>query len=199
MSVVQANKAQVTHEIFEKRWSPRAFDATKVVSKQDILSCLEAARWSPSCFGEQPWRFLVCDQQGDGQGDKQAWQNLLACLAPKNQEWAQHAQVLMVACTKTTFSHNDNPNRWAEYDAGAASVSLCLQAAALGLATHQMGGFDAQAVREKFTVPDDYTPMAAIALGYQGDVAALGEGFRDAEQAARLRKPLEEVVIFGGW
>ncbi|MDX8388030.1 MAG: nitroreductase family protein [Ghiorsea sp.] len=195
MSQVQENIEQPTHELFGKRWSPRAFDLAKKVSKQDVLSCIEAARWAPSCFGEEPWRFIVCDKEDDAQ----AWQKLLSCLAPKNQEWAEHAQVLMVACTNTKFSHNGNENGWAEYDAGAASVSLCLQATALGLSTHQMGGFDGEAVRESFAVPVDYKPMAAIALGYQGDVTLLGEDFRAAEQATRQRKPLAEIALYGGW
>ena len=162
MSEQRANPEATTHEMFQKRWSPRAFDMDKRVSKLDVLTCLEAARWAPSCFGEEPWRFVVCHKEGQ----EEAWQDMLSCLAPKNQEWAQFAPVLMMVCTKSTFSHNDAPNRWAEYDAGQATVSLCLQAESLGLVTHQMGGFDGGRVREKFTIPDDYIPMAALALGH---------------------------------
>jgi nitroreductase len=191
MSEVQKNKEHSTHELFGQRWSPRAFDAAKVVSPQDVLSCLEAARWAPSCFGEEPWRFLVCDKLED----EQRWQSLLACLAPKNQAWAKDAQVLMVVCTNTKFTHNGKDNRWAEYDAGQAAVSLCLQAAALGLVTHQMGGFDVDAVRNTFRVPSDVLPMAALALGYQGEPEQLDEGFKGMELKARARKPLESLML----
>ncbi|MDX8380700.1 MAG: nitroreductase family protein [Ghiorsea sp.] len=191
MSALQKNKEHPKHDLFGQRWSPRAFDATKAVSKQDVLSCLEAARWSPSCFGEEPWRFIVCDKLED----EQRWQSLLACLVQKNQEWAKDAQVLMVVCTNVKFSHNGNDNRWAEYDAGQAAVSLCLQATALGLVTHQMGGFDVDAVRDIFKVPSDILPMAALALGYQGEPEQLNEGFKAAELKARARKSIVEILI----
>ena len=195
MSETQSNPEHDTHEMFQQRWSPRAFDADKPVSKQDLHRCLEAARWAPSCFGDEPWRFIVCHKEEN----EAMWQKLLSCLAPKNQEWAQHAPVLLVACTHTVFSHNGQGNRWAEYDTGAASVSLCLQAAAIGLVTHQMGGFDADAVRATFHVPEDVKPMAAIALGYRGKTEHLDEGFQAIEKAERKRKNLAEITFFKGW
>ena len=194
MSKLQANAEVETHALFQCRWSPRAFDAGKAVSKQDVLRCLEAARWAPSCFGEEPWRFVVCYRQEDEQG----WQRLLSCLAPKNQEWAKFAPVLLAICSKSVFSHNGNPNRWSEYDAGQAAVSLCLQATSLGLATHQMGGFDGEALSEKFAIPSEVVPMAVIALGYQGDVQTLEEGFQASELSPRSRKPLSEIIHYGG-
>jgi len=191
MSEVQVNKEQPTHALFEARWSPRAFDLTKEVAKHDVLSCLEAARWAPSCFGEEPWRFIVCDKQED----EQRWQTLLSCLVPKNQAWSKQAQVLMMVCSKLKFSHNGNDNRWAEYDAGQAAVSLCLQATALGLVTHQMGGFDPAAIREKFNISADIQPIAAIALGHLGQSDHLDDEFKAAELKARARKPLADLLL----
>jgi len=101
----------------------------------------------------------------------------------------------MMVCTNTKFMHNGKDNRWAEYDAGQAAVSLCLQAAALGLVTHQMGGFDVKAVREKFVMSDDVQPMAALALGYLAEADGLADGFKDEELQPRTRKPLEELMI----
>lgn len=195
MSENQENAECRTHVLFAKRWSPRAFDAGKPVSQQDLNTCLEAARWAPSCFGAEPWRFIVCHKADQ----PKAWQKLLSCLAPKNQEWAQFAPVLVMACTHEVFEHNGKDNHWAEYDAGAASVSFCLQAAALGLVTHQMGGFDADAVRQSFAVPQAFKPMAAIALGYQGDVAQIDKDFQAIELAKRQRKPLAEIAFAGQW
>jgi len=195
VSQEQENSEFITHDLFKKRWSTRAFDASKDVSPQDLNECLEAARWAPSCFGAEPWRFIVCHKTYE----PEAWKSLLACLAPKNQEWAQFAPVLLMVCTHKVFQHNDKTNAWAEYDAGAASVSLCLQAAALGLMSHQMGGFDVEAVRKSFAVPQDFKPMAAIALGYHGDLAQLDEDFQKIEQAKRKRKPLMDIVFAGGW
>jgi len=195
MSKVQENQEHQTHDLFQSRWSPRAFDANRDVSAKQLASCLEAARWAPSCFGDQPWRFVVCHRSAD----EAAWQRLLACLAPKNQEWAKDAPVLMMICTNTVFGHNQAANRWAEYDAGQAAVSFCLQATALGLVTHQMGGFDAGKVHADLGVPENITPMAALALGYQGDAESLDDGFKAIEQAPRARKPLAEIAFMGQW
>ncbi|MDX8407967.1 MAG: nitroreductase family protein, partial [Mariprofundaceae bacterium] len=123
---------------------------------------------------------------------------MLTCLAPKNQEWAHNAPILMLACSAREFRRGGN-NRWGQYDTGAASMSLCLQAEALGLAAHQMGGFDADAARSAFNIPDSFMPIAAIALGYQGDSDALDEGFRDIEIAARKRQPVGECFFAGDW
>ena len=193
MSVEQKNAEHGTHALFQNRWSPRAFDASKEVSEMDLNSCLEAARWAPSCFGEEPWRFIVCQRSTD----EERWQKLLGCLAPKNQEWAQNAPVLLMVCTSKTFSHNGSKNRWAEYDAGQASVSLCLQATALGLVTHQMGGFDVDAVCDQFAIPEGCVPLAAIAMGFQGEANTLDDAFQASEAASRVRKALTDIIHHG--
>jgi len=195
MSKQRANAQSTIHPILANRWSPRAFDAAKPVEHEKLLACLEAARWAPSCFGDEPWRFIVCDRASD----KSMWEQMLTCLAPKNQEWAKNTPVLLLTCSNTTFRKNGNPNRWGQYDTGAASISLCLQAEALGLVTHQMGGFDADAARKTFSLPDNFTPMAAMALGYQADASILDEGFRNIETAERTRQPMGECFFAGGW
>jgi len=97
------------------------------------------------------------------------------------------------------FNHNGQANRWAMYDTGAASVSLCLQATALGLCVHQMGGFDAEKAREVFNLPGDCRPMAMMAVGYQADVEVLDDDFKEAELAARSRAVLTERFYAGQW
>jgi len=195
MSAARENPQAELHPIFEQRWSPRAFDAHQSVNPDDLLRCLEAARWAPSCFGEEPWRFIICNKASH----PDAWQALLQCLAPKNQEWAQNAPVLMLATAAQNFSHNGNANRWAAYDAGQATMSLCLQASELGFITHQMGGFDVDAVTSAFNIPNDITPIAAIALGYQADAQILNDGFQAAELTKRSRKPLASRFFHGTW
>ena len=118
---------------------------------------------------------------------------------PFNQLWAAKAPVLILGVAKTRFSHNDSPNRVALYDLGAAASYLTLQAAALGLAAHQMGGFDADGVLKSFAVPDHYVAGSVIALGYQGEPSALpNDQFISQEVAPRTRKPLMEFV-FSAW
>ncbi|HXR38091.1 MAG TPA: nitroreductase family protein [Terracidiphilus sp.] len=178
--------------LFHSRWSPRSF-SDREVSSADIEKVFEAARWAASSFNEQPWRFLA------GTRNSPAYKKIFDSLMPFNQLWAVSAPVLILGVAKTTFSHNGNPNRVALYDLGAAASYLTLQAAAIGLATHQMAGFDQDAARKTFGIPDDYLFGAVIALGYQGEPSALAnEQFVAQEVAPRQRKPLKEFV-FSSW
>jgi nitroreductase len=178
--------------ILHRRWSPRAF-ADRDVAPADLAKVFEAARWAASSYNEQPWRFLV------GERNSLTHKKIFDALIPFNQLWAVHAPVLILGVAKTKFSHNDAPNRVALYDLGAASSYLTLQAAALGLATHQMAGFDAEAVRKAFEIPENYAIGAVIALGYQGEPANLqNEQLIAQEVAPRQRKPLGEFV-FSAW
>lgn len=194
MSQIRSNPVAEIHPVLGNRWSPRAFAADKPVGRETLLACLEAARWAPSCFGDEPWRFIVADRDADREG----WDKLLACLAPKNRQWARHAPVLLLACASTRFRRGGE-NRWHQYDTGAASLSLCIQAEALGLASHQMGGFDSDAARDAFGIPPEATPMAAIALGYQAAVSHLDDAFQGIELAERKRQPLGANFFAGTW
>ncbi len=183
------------HDIIEARWSPRAFDSNKPVSHEQLCALLEAARWAPSCFNDQPWRFIVCAKATDESG----WQNAFTSLVEKNRLWAKNSPVLILAVAMENFGHNGKPNRWAMYDTGAASACLCLQASAMGLIVHQMGGFDADKTRDLFKLPDDCTPMSMMAVGYQADADTLDDDFKAAELAERVRAPLEERFFWGQW
>ena len=177
------------------RWSGRAYDAAKTVPHEQVIALLEAARWAPSCFGDQPWRFVVWNKSTNAQ----AWQQAFDCIVSGNQAWAKDAQVLLLVCADTLFGHNQQPNRWAQYDTGAAAENLCLQAGVSGLMAHQMGGFDANMTREKFNIPAQYTPMAMISVGYPADVATLTGDVLARETAARTRKPLSELFFDASW
>lgn len=183
------------NETIANRWSGRAFDASKPVSKAQLLSMCEAARWAPSCFGDEPWRFMVWDKNSNAD----AWQKAFDCLVPGNQEWVKYAPVLLLVCADTLFGHNQKPNRWAQYDTGAAAENLCLQAADLGLMAHQMGGFNVDATREAFGIPEQFTLMAMVAIGYAGDASQLSDDLKARELAARKRKPLADLFFDSSW
>ena len=178
--------------IFHERWSPRAF-ADRAVEPEKLKKVFEAARWAASSFNEQPWRYLV-GRRGDS-----AYTKIFASLGEFNQAWAGQAPVLILGVAGTKFSHNGSANGSAVYDLGAASSYLTLEAAALGLATHQMAGYDRDAARAAFGIPEEYTLGAVIALGYQGEPETLGmEKMREQEVAPRTRKPLEDFV-YAAW
>ncbi len=177
------------------RWSGRAYDAAKTVSHAQLIALLEAARWAPSCFGDQPWRFVVWNKASD----PQAWQQAFDCLVPGNQAWVTDAPVLLLVCAGSLFGHNQKPNRWGQYDTGAAAENLCLQASSMGLMAHQMGGFDANLAREKFNIPEEYVPMAMVSVGYPADISTLSGDVLARETAARSRKPLSELFFDASW
>lgn len=177
------------------RWSGRAYDAAKPVTHEQVIALLEAARWAPSCFGDEPWRFIVWNKAAK----PEAWQQAFDCLVPGNQAWVVNAPLLVLVCADTLFGHNQQPNRFAQYDTGAAAENLCLQASSMGLMAHQMGGFDANLAREKFKIPAQYTVMAMISVGYPADIASLSGDALSRETAPRSRKPLSALFFDGNW
>ncbi|NUN64453.1 nitroreductase family protein [Pseudanabaena biceps] len=190
------NPAITDHEInplIAQRWSPRAFDS-KLVEPEKLAQLFEAARWSASCFNDQPWVFIVATKD-----DTVNYQKMLDCLIPFNASWAQLAPVLGLVVAQKNFKHNGKPNAWGEYDAGQAAATLALQATALGLVTHQMGGFDAEKAIATFNIPETAKPVAAIALGYTGETSNLPSDLQERETAPRARQPLSSFVFTGEW
>ncbi len=181
------------HELIQRRWSPRVF-SDRPVEAATLLTVLEAARWAPSSFNEQPWSLIVATRE-----TPEHFERLLACLTPGNQSWARHAPVLMLSVAKLAFERNGKPNRHALHDVGLASAQLALQATALGLAVHFMAGFDGALARETFGIPDGFEPGAAAALGYSEEIDRLSDEARERELAPRRRKPLEDFVFSQRW
>ena len=178
--------------LFLHRWSPRSF-ADREVSTADLHTVFEAARWAASSYNEQPWRFLM------GRRGSEAYEKIHSSLMEFNQMWAKAAPVLILGVARTKFTHNGSPNGVALYDLGAAAATLCYQATALGLYTHQMAGFDGAAAKKAFGIPEEFATGAVIALGYQGEPEALEHPqMRAQETAPRQRKALSEFV-FSAW
>ncbi len=178
-------------DLLRRRWSSRALDL-RPLPRATLASVLEAARWAPSSGNGQPWTFLVFDG-----ADAAARADAEACLESGN-AWAKRAPVLLVAVAQDVRD-NGKPSSTARFDLGLAVENLLLQSIALGLVAHPMAGFDHDAVRRAFAVPDGHAPIAMIALGYPGDPPALDDRNRERELEPRTRKPLEEIAFAGRW
>jgi len=180
-------------ELLKRRWSPRSF-SDQMVEPEKLLSLFEAARWAPSSFNEQPWYFVLATKEKPEEHAR-----LLSCLVEKNQQWARGAPVLMVSVAKLNFEKTGRPNRHAFHDVGLAVGHMLVQATAMDLFVHQMAGFSAEKVVELYKIPNDFEPVAAIAVGYPGEPDDLPEQFRTQELGPRSRKPIDSIVFEGLW
>ena len=157
-------------ELFYHRWSPRSFK--KVEIKHNVLeSIIDAACWSQSAFNEQPWRFLTSTPE--------SFDKFLNLLMERNQMWAKNASVLGFIISKKQFSHNEKPNKWANFVTGAAWMGLTLQARRFGLYTHGMAGIKRDEVYESFSIDKEkYRVICAFALGVIDEPEKLHESFQ---------------------
>jgi nitroreductase len=182
--------------LFLERWSPRAFDGAEIPD-EDLLTIFEAARWAPSAFNSQPWRFLYA-KSGDAD-----WERFLDLLIPWNRAWAQSASVLIYILSDTlpfTDKATGAPSasRTHSYDAGAAWVSLALQATRMGYHAHGMSGVDFDRAQAELAVPARYRIEAAAVIGRIGDPAILDEKQRAREHPSG-RKPQGDFVFRSGF
>lgn len=186
-------KAQTTaelHPIILERWSTRSFDPTHTISKDDIVTLLEAARWSASANNMQPWKFAVA-YRGD-----ELFEKFNTTLAGFNKEWIPNASALIAVMFEKT-NEKGEVRASAPFDTGLAVGQLVLQAQAIGLFTHQVGGFDKEAVLSLLGNPENLQPVVLIAVGKHAPEADLSEELKNREAAARVRKDLSEIVIAG--
>jgi nitroreductase len=175
--------------LFINRWSPRAMSGEEM-SLDELMSLFEAARWAPSSFNNQPWRFLFARR------GTEHWESFADLLVDSNKVWARQAAALIVVLSKTTFDHNGKPARTHSFDAGAAWENLALQGTAMGFVVHGMQGFSYSRAREELQVPDEYEVEAMIAVGRPGEKEELPEELQQREYPSP-RKKLKEIVFEG--
>ena len=176
-------------EIFLNRWSPRAMSGEEI-SEAELMSLFEAAKWAPSSFNNQPWRFLYTRR------DSENWGLFFNLLAEFNQAWAKNASALIVIISRKTFDHNGKPSRTHSFDAGAAWQNLALQGALKALVVHGMQGLDYDKAREVLNVSDDYEVEAMATVGMRVKVEELPEKLREREFPS-TKKRLSEIVFEG--
>jgi nitroreductase len=176
-------------DLFLRRWSPRAMTG-EALSDEELLTLFEAARWAPSTYNEQEWRFLYA------RNGSPRWPAFFGLLTEANQAWCKNAAVLLVVLSKKTFARNGKPNPVNSFDAGAAFENLALQSAHMGLVCHGMAGFNQSKARAELRVPDDYEVEAMVALGRPGDPDALPPELK-AREVPSGRKPVREITCEG--
>ncbi len=175
-------------EMFYKRWSPRAMDGEKITEEM-LMPLFEAARWAPSAYNSQPWKFFYVLRNGP------YWEKYIDLMVDFNKEWTKNAGALIIIASKKTLN-DGNISQTHSFDSGAAWMNLALQADALGYVCHGMSGFDYEAARKLLKIPEDYSVEAMIALGMPGDVESLPEQIRNNEKP-NGRKPISDFIYEG--
>lgn len=173
---------------FLKRYSPRAFSGESI-TKDELMTLFEAARWAPSASNVQPWKFIYAMR------DTPEFENLFSLLGDFNKDWCKRASVLVVTVSNKMLSKG-GLSVTHSFDTGAAWENLALQASTLGLIAHGMQGFDYALAKEKLGVPEDYSVEMMIAIGKPGKVEDLPEPLQERE-APSDRKPLNEIISEG--
>jgi nitroreductase len=182
-------KKELILEIIQERWSPYSFSSIPV-ERFKLKAMFEAAGYAPSCNNEQPWAFVFSTQD-----DKEVFNDFVGFLNDGNKVWAKNAYALIISMARTKFSHNGKPNRYAFHDTGMAVTNLLLQALALDVYVHQMGGYSVEKVKEYFKLGDDIEPVAMMAVGYLGDGSSLSPELLKRDETRRPRKSVNEFVF----
>jgi nitroreductase len=185
--------AREIERLIHARRSEVGFDA-QTVDHDTLVRLLDAARWAPSSRNEQPWHFVIATRE-----EPESFARLLSTLSPANAVWAARAGVLMLSVARTTFQTHGSVNRHALHDVGQAVATMSLMAGALGIAVHQMGGFDAARARELFGIPTEFEPVAAIAIGYPADATSLDDALRERASRPHTRRDIGSFVHGASW
>lgn len=175
--------------LFLRRYSPRALSG-EPITREEVNTLLEAARWAPSTYNEQEWRFLYARR------DTPEWPLLFNLLMEANQIWCARAALLCVVVAHKVFTRNGQPNPVYLFDTGAAFENLALQGTAMNLVVHGMAGFDYEKAAADLKVPDDYEVAAMFAVGHHGKVEDLPEDYREGE-VPNGRKKIAEISCEG--
>lgn len=173
------------------RWSPRAMSG-EAMADEELMPLFEAARWAPSSYNNQPWRFLYAHRETEH------WEAFFSLMGEWNQGWAKNAAVLVVILSNTKFEYNGKDNPTHSFDTGSAWENLALEASARNLVAHGMAGFDYEAARKVLGVPEGFAVEAMVAIGKPGKKEDLSEDLQKEEQPSG-RRPLEEIVMEGGF
>lgn len=178
-------------DIIIDRWSPRAMSG-ETISTLELMSLFEAARWAPSSYNHQPWRFIYAERNTPD------WDVFFSTITPGNQVWAQHAAVLILAISHKYFEYNNKYSRTHTLDTGAATENLALQGHAMGLVVHGMEGFDYDKIRTLLAIPEEYDVEAMYAVGKPGPLNALPQELQKRETPSSRLK-VQDIIFKGRW
>lgn len=184
-------KSKSIQKLIKDRWSPRAMSGESL-SDDELMPLFEAARWAPSSYNAQPWRFIYAKR------NTPHWDKLFNLLVEPNKVWVKNAGVLVLIISRTLFEHNNKPSITHSFDTGSAWENLALEGCARDLVVHGMQGFNYKKAKEDFSIPDHYTVEAMVAIGKKGSKDTLSKEHQQDEHP-KERKKLEELINEGSF
>ncbi len=177
-------------ELLANRWSPRVYDPTHVMTKEQVLRLAEAARWAPSGNNGQPWRFGFALR-----GDELFEKISASMLSGFNAAWAPNASLYVLAFADKLRADGSEIDRHASYFNNALATSqLVFEAEAMGLKAHYMGGVMHDEILKLVDIEDAWL-TCVITIGAQGDAATVSDELKQREATPRERKALSDIVI----
>ena len=173
------------------RRSRRAL-SDKPVPPAVVERILAAATLAPSCMNNQPWRFVVV-------AEEPALGEVKKHLTPGNY-WAKKSPFIVLLVTKEDLDCKpESAHRYAFFATGMAAQNLQLQAVREGLVAHPIAGFNVEGVGKTAGIPEEYSLIALIILGYPGDPSELSDKHRESETSERIRKDAAAVIFANRW
>ncbi|NLH51147.1 MAG: nitroreductase [Myxococcales bacterium] len=178
----------VVIRLLQERYATRAI-AVEPFAEEIVDELSEAIRLTPSCYNNQPWRFLFCLSEA---GREKA----IACLSAGNAKWAGRAPLLIIGYSaEADDCANPDGRKYHQFDLGMSVMSMLLAATTRRLVARPMAGFNPAKAKELFALPESAQPLVMIAVGYpSADEDHLPEYARDLARKPRLRKAAAEIV-----
>jgi nitroreductase len=158
------------------------------LSQEEISSLFEAARYAPSAYNGQPWRFIYATPNDP------SWQDFFHLLVQFNQSWCKNASMLVIICSRKDHEHNNKPSRTHSFDTGAAWMAMALEGSRRGLVVHGLEGFSYEKAYTVARVPSDFQIEAMVAVGKRAAKEALAAPLQEKETPSK-RRPLSEILF----
>ena len=173
-------------ELVKKRCSVRKY-LSKVVSREVINKCLEAARLAPSACNSQPWSFIVVDdEKARNRLAEKAFSGIYSLSS-----FEKMAPVYIIVITQQSgyVARLGGYFKGVQYsliDIGIACEHFILQATEEGLGTCWLGWFNEKKVKEVLGISGRKKVDIIISMGY-ADTSCLPD---------KKRKSLKEISRF---
>ena len=176
-------------QTIQERRAYRSLEQVKI-TKELIRDLARSAQLAPSCFNNQPWRFVFVYEP-------ETLKNMHAALSPGN-EWAQSASMIIAVFSKKEDDCIIRDREYYLFDSGMGIGFLILRATDLGLVAHPIAGFSPKKTREILGIPEEYQVITLIIVGRHSEQInpVLSEKQVEAERTRPERIPLERFVYF---